>query len=238
MLLTRIAGHLQPCAAAGMSDTPVVDHYGNSWAVGADAQLRATAAGAEEPTPMELPGGAAAAQFVAIDDHGFIWVAAGSQIFFCNPRATVDTETPDGSPEQTKDDPLAWTAVDAALLPAGVVTVLERSTETGSVLATFDGGETLELDVVGTDAPTPGPYTCGHGGAIVRAPSAAPQDRSWRILPARLPCGNHDIYATEAGGRVFITGGVTHHRGLPAVRNRAHPPHQSTCHPHAEAELS
>jgi hypothetical protein len=233
MLLTRIAGHLQPCAAADMSDAPVVDHYGNSWAVGADSQLRATSAGAEEATPMELPAGAAA-QFVAIDDHGFIWVAAGSQIFFCNPRATVDTETPDGSPEQTKVDPLAWTAVDAALLPtAGAVTVLERSTETGSVLATFDGGETLELDVVGTDAPTPGPYTCGHGGAIVRAPSAAPQDLSWRILPARLPCGNHDIYATEAGGRIFITGGVTHHRGLPAVSKESSPPTASIYLPSA-----
>ena len=217
MLLARVARHLQPRGAAGMSGAAVLDHYGNTWEIGADGALSASAAGSDESAPISLPAGAEA-QFVAIDDHGFIWVAGGGQIFFSNPRAIVDTETPDGSPEQTKDDPLAFAAVDSSLLPAGAaVTSLERSTETGSCIATFNGGATLELDVLGSDAPTPGPYTCGHGGAIVRAPSAA--QPAWRILPARLPCGNHDIFAAEAGGRVFVTGGVTHHRGLPAVRH-------------------
>ena len=64
MLLARVARHLQPRGAAGMSDTAVLDHYGNTWEIGADGALSASAAGSDESAPMALPAGAEA-QFVA-----------------------------------------------------------------------------------------------------------------------------------------------------------------------------
>jgi hypothetical protein len=62
-----------------------------------------------------------------------------------------------------------------------------------------------------------------HAGAVVRAvkpAAAAGADAVWEVLPARLPCGNHDLYAAEAGGKVFVVGGATHHHGYPATAHR------------------
>ncbi len=224
------------------------DHYGNVWAIEAvTGKFTVTPAQSGEPQPLAVGGRTDGWTSVATDDHGFIWVAGpGPQLYFSNPREVVDTETPDGSPKITKDDPTAFFPVDSMLLPPGCgdIVTLERHAESGAVVATFADGAVRELDVVGTDIG--GPFTSGHGSdaAIVRD-RLSPSPSEWRIHPARLPCGNHDIvraraffpcpyaclhlaqrdtglcvthqYASEAGGKLFVAGGVTHHRGFPAV---------------------
>jgi hypothetical protein len=88
----------------------VLDNYGNRWSlVGQQLQVISAASGeATLPveTPLPRPG------FVVADDHGFVWVGAAAPpaLCFCNPRATLDTETPDGSPQQP-GAPSAWVAV-------------------------------------------------------------------------------------------------------------------------------
>ena len=76
--------------------TDAVDTYGNCWSVvGGRLQLLP----AQEPaTPIFAACDVLVPHiaFVVADDHGFIWAADRSgAVAFCNPRAIVDTETPD-----------------------------------------------------------------------------------------------------------------------------------------------
>ena len=89
----------------------------------------------------------------------------------------------------------------------------------------------VELDVAGTDIG--GPFTSGHGGPVAR-PHAGSLDGAgaWEVLPARLPHGNHDIYAAEAGGKLFIAGGAPDTPPPPHTRTRTHAillSHTHTC---------
>ena len=51
-------------------------------------------------------------------------------------------------------------------------------------------------------------------GWLEAIPAEETQDGPWR-LAAPLPCGNHDIFATEQDGTLYIAGGLTHYRGYP-----------------------
>ena len=85
------------------------DHYGNEWRLTASGQLEVAAPGAEVVVVWDRPG--SLAQSVATDDHGFIWLVAGAKVYFSNPRAIADSETPDAS-EQRPGSPGTFTAVN------------------------------------------------------------------------------------------------------------------------------
>ena len=199
-MLKAVAAHLTR-AGSSTSDHMQRDHYGNVWAIEpGSGRLIVTPAQSGAPQALVVGGRTDGWTAVATDDHGFIWLAApGLQLYFSNPREIVDTETPDGSPKVTKDDPTAFFPVSESLLPAGCgdIITLERCEESGAVLATFAGGAVLELDVVGTDIG--GPFTSGHASdaAFVRD-TLSPTSSQWAIHPARLPCGNHDIVRARA----------------------------------------
>lgn len=57
------------------------------------------------------------------------------------------------------------------------------------------------------------PRQAARGWAEAEPPRKA-GGNSWRQA-ASLPCGNHDIFATEHGGLLYIAGGLTHYRGYP-----------------------
>lgn len=152
---------------------------------------------------------------VASDDHGLVWLVAGGTVYFTNPRAIADTETPDKSEQQPRSAG-TLTAVKPELLP-GKPTRLQRS-NAGMMLVhcTSDNDVTVvELEVVGRDIG--GPFTSGHTTKVTVSSELTPANPDWEILPARLPCGTHDNFCTTADGRVFVVGGATHFRGYPAV---------------------
>eukprot|EP01043_Picozoa_sp_COSAG02_P002039 COSAG02_NODE_45_length_45811_cov_83.565891_27_plen_202_part_00 len=195
-MIQAVAAHLTASSTPRVGGMTERDHYGNVWAIEAVTGLfTVTPAQTGEPQPVTVGGRTDGWTAMATDDHGFIWLAGpGPQLYFSNPREIVDTETPDGSPKITKDDPTAFFPVDGTLLRPGRgdVIALERRIESGAVVVTFTDGAVLELDVAGTDIG--GPFTSGHApdAAIVRD-TLSPPPSEWRIHPARLPCGNHDI---------------------------------------------
>ena len=195
---------------------PARDHYGNEWRLTASGQLEMLAAGAASVVALEQPD---SAQSVATDDHGFVWLVAGAKVYFSNPRAIADTETPDASARQP-GSPGIFTAVKPELLP-GTPTRLQRS-DAGMMLVhcTSEGGTepVVELQVKGRDIG--GPFTSGHTTEVSVSLELTPADANWEVLPARLPCGTHDNYCTTANGRVFVVGGATHYRGFPAVAHK------------------
>lgn len=54
----------------------------------------------------------------------------------------------------------------------------------------------------------------GSSVSVVTESLALPE---WRQLPGLLPCGNHDIFAAECGGKLYISGGALWWRGYPAL---------------------
>ena len=193
---------------------PKQDHYGNKWQITTNGQLEVIAPDGEVVVVWDQPN--ALAQSVATDDHGFVWLIAGAKVYFSNPRAIADTETPDASPKQpgTAD---TFTAVKSELLP-GTPIRLHRS-DAGMMLVHCTseiGTETVvELQVKGRDIG--GPFTSGHTTEVNASLELTPANANWQVLPARLPCGTHDNHCTTANGRVFIVGGATHYRGFPAI---------------------
>ncbi len=192
----------------------VHDHYGNEWRLTPGGQLEVVAPRAGGGAVWEQPG--SPAQSVATDDHGFVWLVAGATVYFSNPRAIADTETPDASAQQPGSAG-TFTAVKSALLPA-TPTRLQRS-DAGMAIVHCTGADgaksVVELQVVGRDIG--GPFTSGHTAEVTASREPTPANAHWEVLSARLPCGTHDNYCTTANGRVFVVGGATHYRGYPAV---------------------
>ena len=190
------------------------DHYGNEWRLTPSGQLEVVTPDAGGVVAWEEQG--YPAQSVATDDHGFVWLVAGGEVFFSNPRAIADTETPDASAQQSGSAD-AFTAVRSTLLPGTAVRL--KQSDAGMVLVhctSANGVESVvELQVVGRDIG--GPFTSGHTTEVTASRELTPVNAYWEILSARLPCGTHDNYCTIANGRVFIVGGATHYRGYPAV---------------------
>ena len=193
---------------------PVRDHYGNEWRLTPSGQLEVMVPGAVGVVVWEQLG--SPAQSVATDDHGFVWLVAGGEVLFSNPRAIVDTETPDASAQQPGSVG-TFTAVKSELLP-GAPNRLERS-DAGMVLVHCTGEDeaksVVELQVVGRDIG--GTFTSGHSTEVTASLEPTRANAHWDVLPARLPCGTHDNHCTTANGRVFVVGGATHYRGYPAV---------------------
>ena len=187
------------------------DHYGNEWAV-IDGRLQTTTPSSEVLVVWDRRD--ALAQDVATDDHGFIWLIAGDRVHFCNPRATADSEPPDGS-EPAPGSPETWTTVE--YLP-GTPIRLKRS-DAGMMLA-HCAAETevvVEMQVKGRNIG--GPFTSSHTTEVTVSTDLTPASTDWDILPARLPSGTHDNHCTTADGRVFLVGGATHHYGFPATNH-------------------
>ena len=189
------------------------DHYGNEWKLTVDGHLKVVPPDAEALVIWNQPD--APAQSVATDDHGFIWLVAGSEVYFMNPRGIADTETPDGSDTQPGSAG-TFTAVNSNLLP-GTPTRVQRSDAGLAHVHCQTSDEdccVVELQVKGQDIG--GPFTSGHTTEVTASLTLTPVDENWEVLPARLPCGTHDNFCTTTNGRVFIVGGATHFHGYPA----------------------
>ena len=90
---------------AAAPGTSASDNYGNVWSI-VDSRLQVISARNPSISQPIFPATSLADPpgFVVADDHGFVWAAsappaAPASIVFCNPRAIVDTETPDNSEE-------------------------------------------------------------------------------------------------------------------------------------------
>jgi len=211
-MTVRQAEKINPKLCTSLSER---DHYGNAWRVTGNGRLEVDTPDGETVVAWDRPD--AVVQSLATDEHGFVWLIAGGEVYFCNPRAIADSEPPDQS-ENEPGSPGVFTVVDRDQLP-GTPTELQCS-EAGLMLVhcANNGPEAVvEVGVTGRDIG--GPFTSGHTTEVRVSLDITPGNPDWEVLSARLPCGTHDNFCTTADGRVFLAGGATHYRGYPAVNH-------------------
>ena len=205
--LAAIAAHVTARTAASQTDV-----YANSWSLDGAGKLHclpAEGSAAPEPVTPELPfsGGAAG---LAVDDNGYIWVVsdAGRDLHRLDPRGPHygpaggggGVEMPEADPTRHK----IWRAFDMSLLD-GQIDTIQSSTTHQAAVVTLDSGERFEVSMDQA-------FAC----AVEPAPAASAAVPRWEALGGRLPCSNHDIYAAECNGKIYVSGGALWYRGYPA----------------------
>ena len=94
-----------------------------------------------------------------------------------------------------------------APLPAGAIaSIAAAHGDEARVVVTLEGGGVLRIDV-----PQPDPLEL-----VVR--EGPEHDGPWEVI-SRMPCSDHDHFLAEAGGILWVAGGLTNHRGYPAERH-------------------
>ena len=203
---------LRPSATAAPAPTPLessvaTDTYGNRWALTADrrgvlvASSRLPPLTHREDAPFASVDAPRDTTFVGVvpDEAGFIWLADAERLWVMSPRAAGSGPTDagvghSGTPTATAGDP-EWTLCPSSdefvsLLP---LVGLQRSEADAPAVVLLGSVLNLELivDVDGT------PWLAPALGA-----AGAPH---WSQVQ-RLPCGNHDLFAAELDGDLFLSG--------------------------------
>eukprot|EP01043_Picozoa_sp_COSAG02_P050791 COSAG02_NODE_5266_length_4485_cov_2.297538_2_plen_486_part_00 len=195
----------------------ILDVYGNRWHLkgGRLTVLAAQANGVEmQPQAVALPPvlECEARTMIATDDNGFIWAGLrrSRHLFRLNPRGPGYTGrgAPDLLRAQQRYHPTTsahtfWQRYEPP--PDVTLEMLAPSISGMCAIGTFSDGVQYELSIA------------ADGVSLASPVQPAPEGLHWRAISARLECGNHDITAAEAGGRVFISGGAMHYRGFPAT---------------------
>jgi hypothetical protein len=156
-----------------------------------------------------------------IADHwGFIWFWGETCLVRHDPRSSS----------------LDWVAFSAVGLSVNQIASVDLSPE-GRLMAGMDSGQVAELDISSdgvshytpiipdplSSAPVEFVHTDGFGNIWFvsdgylrcRMTSSGHATSRWRQT-ARLPSGNHDIFATSHEQTLYIAGGLTHYHGYPA----------------------
>ena len=205
----------------------VPDQHGNRWRIdrplSGNHATRLLVRSAQAPTnwiAVETPTLEGEWTHVCGDEYGFVWMTDGLQLYRHDPRKNT----------------LNWTPFpDAFGFPKARLTALARSPG-GWVMAGFSSGEVVEVDLgsVGASfvqtlinasdgigpidhllAGRDGSVFVVSGDRLYRKPPAESWRHAWREL-ARLPGGNHDVFAAEYAGQVYVAGGLTGYWGYPA----------------------
>ena len=209
--------HRGPQAAEHTCDTckaiTVRDNYANVWSIEIDPgshTLLVIPAGSKTPIPVATPPACGAIAGLAADDNGYVWITDGARgLFRLNPRGPpYGPPGRGGGVEYSAPDQrhTVWHVFDSKFaLPDGSIASLECSGLRDCAIVTLSTGATLEVSM---DAE-------GLSSVASVVPSESSGAR-WEVCGGRLPCGNHDIYAAECGGKVYVSGGALWYRGFPA----------------------
>ncbi len=193
----------------------IVDTYANDWRLDATGVVGVRPAGGTiwQQVPVEP---AAGWQFLLADSVGFVWIGGPAGLRRLDPHRSE----------------VGWQQPEAIDLPSSAVTALTRSAE-GLALVGFATGEIVEIDIDAAGQtiarvlpPAPAAIrdlACDEEGGLLvttedgqdrRQPGADAWQHSWRDL-ARLPGGNHDLYAIAFAGRMWLAGGLSSGHGYP-----------------------
>jgi hypothetical protein len=190
--------------------------------------------------PVALPDGVAAASMLAADDDGYIWLsdrANSRSIYRLNPRGPHYAAEDGGSPSKagglfrstdstgvppkmvlTHGQHTRWRAFNSdAVLLGGTVKSLESS-QNGShnhvvvtIVTSSADPQQFELHMDSTFCSFAEPFDHSDHDSVGKG------SRRWTAIDGgRLPCGNHDIYAAECGGKLYVAGGQLWYAGFPA----------------------
>lgn len=162
----------------------------------------------------------------------------GRELFRLNPRGAGYTDNGMGKRDAPGAQPTdnvgvwsgdvnahtVWVPFPADALPAGAIVSLAASTTSDRCVVTFDSGAVCEVELSsageatvtsprGEATPQQLPRrtttTVTHpDGTVVSVVTEEAAGPNWRLLPGLLPCGNHDIFAAQCNGKVYVTGGA------------------------------
>lgn len=204
----------------------IIDTYANAWRLVA-GRLRVRPEGTDdwEDAPGDVPADAQGWAFVLADHAGFVWRGRDDGLQRLDPHAPQAGWHP--VPAQ------ALAAAAGAGTAAVTLTALAGSPQ-DLAMAGLSTGHVLEVDVDADGGLCPrrlgradgavhqlqtgddGSITAQGDAGTLRIPAAADAwQQHWRRL-ARLPGGNHDLFAIEHEHRLWMAGGLTSGRGLPA----------------------
>jgi hypothetical protein len=218
--LRLIAAHVDNSAASGRGSATaaVVDNYANTWSL-RSGKLFVTTPGNTHPTPVSTPLDGDAVAGVAADDNGYLWITDGARgLFRLNPRGDgYGPPGPGGGVEYTASHPDAgnhalWRTFDPGVLPAGSIASLRGSSTRDRAVVTMRSGEAVQVALGGLGGLDGGPPR-SLAEALPPPDTSSPR---WEAAGGRLPCGNHDIYAAECNGKIYVSGGAIWYRGYPA----------------------
>ena len=226
-MMQRIAGiasHIVTARPASADDTGVsaaagliqggADTYGNRWAVSRDG--RSVYVLSQREAPLTFLGGEAEwraviapeseSPFVGVtpDEAGFIWLASkAGDVWVMSPRAAGSGPVEagvghTGAPAPNDADPEWRPCPGAAKLLARVLPLrgVARSQADAPAVVLLGATWNQELTVQPSGHPSVG-YPSG--------PRGAPH---WEAI-GRLPAGNHDLFAAELDGDLWLSGGLT-----------------------------
>ena len=192
----------------------LTDTYGNRWRLSADQRGVEVSPSRDPPLTFVLPEDAAwrtvatpaaSSPFVGVmpDEAGFIWLATETELWALSPRAAGSGPVEagvghSGQPTPTEADP-EWRpcpGADTLLAPLLPLRGLERSCADAPAVVLAGGILNRELTVQPDGVPT------------LAAPVDQPGAGVWESV-GRLPCGNHDLFAAELHGDLWLSGGLT-----------------------------
>ena len=207
-------GAASASATAGNQVAASTDTYGNRWRLSAD--LRGVEVSPSRDPPLTsippeqrawraVATPAVSSQFVGVvpDEAGFIWLASETELWALSPRAAGSGPVEagvghSGQPTPNAVDP-EWRPCPGAetlLAPLLPLRGLERSCVDAPAVVLVGGVLNQELTVHADGVPT------------LAAPVGQPSAGLWEPV-GRVPCGNHDLFAAELDGDLWLSGGLT-----------------------------
>jgi N-acetylneuraminic acid mutarotase len=209
-----VAGASLLVTMAQSSADHATDTHANGWRLDGDGGVSIRPAGEQtwqQMSPIPQRGW----QFLLADRVGTVWIAGPLGLQRFDPHIpAAGWQTPTLSPPQTPVLSLALSPQGLALVGFADGRVIEVDINAaGDTMERllFTAPEAVRALQVDED----GDFLVETEGGSYRQ-SAAPDawQRSWREL-ARLPGGNHDLFAIGLGGKMWIAGGLTHGLGHP-----------------------
>ena len=202
----QLASEVQHGPLAPGQSKHLIDNYANRWSVGPGGRLCATAPGRSHELVTSIEEHGVVVDF-AVDDNGYVWSTDGERALRrLNPRGPHYGPPGGGGGVEFSaptSDHLIWQTFADDQLPPGKIASLTSSSTRDCAIVTMDTGAQVEVSIEAG---------VSSAGAVPPAPTGP----RWEAAGGRLPCGNHDIYAAECNGRVYVSGGALWYRGFPA----------------------
>ncbi len=209
----RAAGEQGGTATAAITGGGV-DTYGTRWAVSADGLRVYVSPQREAPLkflgddaewrPVAVPDSQSPFVGVTPDEAGFIWLASRTgDVWVMSPRAAGSGPVEagvghTGEPAPNEANPEWRSCPDAAKLIQRLLPLRGVARSQADAPAVVLIGATWNQELI----------VQPNGEPLVGYPSSPPGAPHWEEI-GRLPAGNHDLFAAELDGDLWLSGGLT-----------------------------
>ena len=201
------------------SNTEIIDTYANRWKLDSEGAVQVRPAGDIQWQTVS-PNPSTGWQYLLADRVGFIWISGPEGLRRLEPHRNQ----------------AGWLKPDSDALPSAPITALAIS-PAGLILVGYANGDIVDVDMDSEghtfvrklhtgSAPVTALEVDIDGRIVVTTESGSEKlsatpdawQKSWEER-ARLPGGNHDLFAIETDGKMWMAGGLTHGLGYPPLNH-------------------